>query len=212
VWSGERITTFRSDGDSTARQPQIASITPVNDGNVFLIGTSGYTGANTSYNAISQLGTALTNVPAGTNYSPPQIFRFRDVNGTFSNYGAITGTSSTTLTRQFGVNSTYNGITSAKVPGSNDSIRVITSANFPDLTINTVAAANLNTSNALYIPLRFDMNSANVVSNFRGQLPLRSQYNVIGGTSAGLSFGPSNLTNFVGLNNNVFRVMKTANV
>jgi hypothetical protein len=88
----------------------------------------------------------------------------------------------------------------------------MTIANYPDLTINTVAAANLNTANSDYIPLQFDMNSANLITNFRGQLPLRSQYSVIGGTSAGLSFGPSNLRNSLGLLTVAFRAAKTANV
>jgi hypothetical protein len=212
VWSGERISTSRSLADGSARQPQISSITPVNDGNVFIVGVSTFAGANTTNNALSLWGTTTTTVPAGTVYSPPQIFKFRDVNGTFSNYGAFTGTSTTGETRQFGVTSVYNGVTATRIPGSSDSVRVMTIANYPDLTINTVAAANLNTSNALYIPLRFDMNSANVITNFRGQLPLISQYNVPAGTSAGLSFGPSNLRNSLGLIGVTFRAAKTANV
>jgi hypothetical protein len=163
--------------------------------------------------AVSTFGTATTTVPAGTNYSPPQIFRFQDTNGTFSNYGAVTGTAVTAETRLFGSDSTWNSITAAKIPGSNNSIRVITSANFPNLTINGVAAANLNTSNTVYIPLRFDITSANVISNFRGQMPvIAATYSTPEPLSAGLSFGPSNLTNSVGVINTVFRAIKTANV
>jgi hypothetical protein len=209
VWAGATITSTRSTNDVNARQPRIATITPANDGNVFLIGSS--PNSNTA-TATSTFGTAITTVASSVPYSPPQIFRFQDTNGTFSNYGAVTGTAVTGESRQFGTDNSWDSITSAKIPGSNNSIRVMTIANFPNLTINGVAAANLNTANAIYIPLRFDINSSNVISNFRGQLPVIVPISSAEPLSAGLSFGPSNLTNSVGVIDNVFRAIKTANV
>jgi hypothetical protein len=214
VWAGTRITTTLNAFDGTPRQPQIGSITPTNDGNVFLIGCS--PPSNVAIAAVSTFGTATTTVPAGTNYSPPQIFRFQDTNGTFSNYGAITGTSTTTATRQFGPNNTCNGIVAAKLPGSNDSIRVMSTANFPDLTINGVAAANLNTSNTTYIPVRFDISSANVITNFKGQLPVTSTgqfYITPVGMNSTLNVGPSpDSTNVVGLLSSGYKVAKMDNL
>nr|BAB83469.1 Vp260 like protein [Chlorella virus] len=200
TWTGATITTTRSTTDSFARQPQVCSITPANDGNVFIIAVS--TALNTAITSVSTWGTASTSVAAGVPYGPPQIFRFQDTNGTFSNYGAITGTSSTAGARYYGPFNQWVGITGVKVPGSNNSVRIITTCDYNDLTLNGVAASNLNPSGSIYLPTILDINSSLTVSNFRGQLPV-SLANVSSAlvTSPTLYFGPAsdNTYNIIGL-------------
>ncbi|AGE52409.1 Chlorovirus glycoprotein repeat domain-containing protein [Paramecium bursaria Chlorella virus CvsA1] len=200
TWSGATITTTRSTTDSFARQPQVSSITPANDGNVFIVAVS--TALNTAITSTSTWGTASTSVASGVQYGPPQIFRFQDTNGTFSNYGAITGTSSTGGARYYGPFNQWVGITGVKVPGSNNSVRIITTCDYNDLTLNGVAASNLNPSGSIYLPTILDINSSLTVSNFRGQLPV-SLANASSAlvTSPTLYFGPAsdNAYNIVGL-------------
>ncbi|AGE48316.1 Chlorovirus glycoprotein repeat domain-containing protein [Paramecium bursaria Chlorella virus AN69C] len=200
TWTGATITTTRDVFGSNGRQPQVSSITPANNGNVFIFATSA--ASNVAITATSTWGTATTSVPAGTNYSPPQVFSFRDTNGTFSNYGAITGTSTATAFRGFGGINQWNGTTSVKIPGSNTSVRVMSSSDFNDLTLNSVAASNLNPSGSIYVPTMFDINSSLTISNFMGQLPVTLS-NAVSAfvTSPTIYFGPNadSTYNIVGL-------------
>nr|BAB83468.1 Vp260 like protein [Chlorella virus] len=211
TWSGATITTTRDTFGSDGRQPQVQSITPANNGNVFIFAQS--TAINTAITATSTWGTATTSVPAGTLYSPPQVFSFQDTNGTFSNYGALTGTSSAVLGRAFGGVNQWNGITSVKVPNSNTSVRVMSSSDFNDLTLNGVAASNLNPSGSIYVPAMFDINSALTISNFMGQSPFTNS-NVVSAfvTSPTIYFGPNADYNYhiVGCKN--FGAAKMGNV
>ncbi|ABT15344.1 hypothetical protein FR483_N059R [Paramecium bursaria Chlorella virus FR483] len=213
TWSGATITTSRDIFGSDGRQPQVMSITPANNGNVFIVASSPTT--NVAVQATSTWGTASTNVPAGTLYSPPQIFSFQDTNGTFSNYGAITGTSTATLDRRYGGTNQWTGATSVKTPGSNTSVRVMSTTNFPDLTLNGVAASNLNPANTQVVPVVFDINSSLTVSNFRGQLPYtvgNSSITVPLTTSPTLYFGPTADNNYNILGMNAFGAGKMGNV
>ncbi|AGE55130.1 Chlorovirus glycoprotein repeat domain-containing protein [Paramecium bursaria Chlorella virus MA1E] len=203
TWTGATITTNRSLTDFNARQPQLVSITPANNGNIFMFAISAAT--NTAITATSTWGTATTSVLSGVPYSPPQIFSFQDTNGTFSNYGASTGTSTTAAGRGFGGVNQWNGITSVKNPNSNTSVRVLSTCNYPDLTLNGVAAANLNTANTNFIPVMFDINSSLTISNFMGQLPITVGNNAVTAgsvTSPTIYFGPNadSTYHIVGLN------------
>jgi hypothetical protein len=111
----------------------------------------------------------------------------------FSNYGAVTGTTTTTDFREFGEADGFSGITASRIPGNSTSIRAITAANYADLNISGVNAQNLilNTSNLAFIPLRFDMSSSGVISNFTGQQPLTTNTYTPTNLSARISFGPT---------------------
>ena len=213
TWTGATITTTRDTSDTNARQPQVTSITPANNGNVFIFATS--TATNVAVTATSTWGTASTSVASGILYSPPQIFSFQDTNGTFSNYGATSGTSTATLDRRYGGINQWTGITSVKTPGSNTSVRVMSTTNFPDLTLYGVAASNLNSANTQVVPVVFDINSGLTVSNFRGQLPVTIGNSAISGTlitSPTIYLGPTTDNNYNILGMNSFGAGKIGNV
>ncbi|AGE58208.1 Chlorovirus glycoprotein repeat domain-containing protein [Paramecium bursaria Chlorella virus NY2B] len=192
TWTGATITTTRDVSGSDSRQPQVTSITPANNGNVFIFAVS--TAVNTAITATSTWGTATTSVGAGNLYSPPQVFRFQDTNGTFSNYGALSATSTTIAQRSFGGINTWNGITSVKIPGSNTSVRVMSTTNFNDLVLNGVSMANTNAVLSVFYPAMFDINSSLTISNFMGQLPLTISNTAVSSalvTSPTIYFGPN---------------------
>ncbi|AGE50379.1 Chlorovirus glycoprotein repeat domain-containing protein [Paramecium bursaria Chlorella virus CVR-1] len=213
TWTGATITTTRDTSDTNGRQPQVTSITPTNNGNVFIFAISG--ASNTAVTATSTWGTASTSVASGVLYSPPQIFSFQDTNGTFSNYGATSGTSTATLDRRFGQPNSWLGIASIKTPGSNTSIRVMSTTNFPDLTLYGVAASNLNSANTTVVPVVFDINSSLTVSNFRGQLPVTVGNSAASSpllTSPTIYLGPAADNNYTILGMNSFGAGKIGNV
>ncbi|APC25596.1 Chlorovirus glycoprotein repeat domain-containing protein [Only Syngen Nebraska virus 5] len=170
-WTITTITSTRSITDAFGRTAYMSSITPTRDGNVFLVGMC----PTTNSAAISfTFGSTTVNVPQAP-YSAPLIFKFQDSNGSFINTSGLAGSSGVVAGREYG-SFVYDtqGCTAGKVPGSNTSIRVMSSCNFSNLIINGVSASNLNpvASNNFCSPVVYDINSAMVVSNFRGQLPI----------------------------------------
>jgi hypothetical protein len=111
----------------------------------------------------------------------------------FSNYGAVTGTTVTSDFREFGESEYFSGITASRIPGNSNSIRAITAANYASLTISGVNAQNLilDSANLAFIPVRFDMSSSGVISNFTGQQPLTTNTYTPTPLSARISFGPT---------------------
>ncbi|AGE49702.1 Chlorovirus glycoprotein repeat domain-containing protein [Paramecium bursaria Chlorella virus Can18-4] len=198
AWTAVAITRSPfSTGDGNPRMARIGSVTPANNGNVFLTGTTIAT--NTA--AISYtLGSTTLSVPSGLNPSPPIVFRFQDTNGTFSNYSSIIGTTTDTSFRQYGTTANFNICTTVKVPGNNTSVRTIGCANFTNLTLNGTAATGLLANGDVYA-LSYDINSSMTVSNFRGQAPGPGGIAAVPPTSATIHFGPAsdNVYNVVGL-------------
>ncbi|APC25597.1 Chlorovirus glycoprotein repeat domain-containing protein [Only Syngen Nebraska virus 5] len=189
TWSAVAITLSPlSLGDTNPRIARIGSVTPANNGNVFLIGQSLAT--NTAAVTYT-FGTATVNVPSGLIPSPPVVFRVQDTNGTFSNYSALIASTTDTAGRQYGTNANFNVCTTGKIPGSTTGVRTLAMGNFWNLTLNGTSAANLNTANTNPVPIMFDINSSLTVSNFRGQIPLRSFISSTPGTSAAIHYGPA---------------------
>ncbi|AGE59870.1 Chlorovirus glycoprotein repeat domain-containing protein [Acanthocystis turfacea Chlorella virus TN603.4.2] len=210
TWSGTSITSTRSTDDTSARQPQVSSITPSTNGNVFIFATSAAT--NVAISVTSTLGTATTTVAAGVNYNPLQIFKFQDTNGTFSSYGALTATSTTSGGQQVGGINTFYGTTSVKVPGSNTLVRMMSYNNFtPDLTIGGVNMSNVS-ANVILTPMVLDVNTSMGISNFRNQLPVVSTTPSFNSPSPTIYFAPAAdlAYNIVGFSN--FGAAKIGNV
>ncbi|AGE54085.1 Chlorovirus glycoprotein repeat domain-containing protein, partial [Paramecium bursaria Chlorella virus IL-5-2s1] len=199
TWAVTTITTTISSTDIQPRLPRIGSVTPANNGNIFLTGVSVAT--NTSAFTYT-FGSATVNVPSGLIASPPIVFKFQDTNGSFSSYSGIIGSTTDSGGRQYGSIVNFNFCTTTKIPGSSNAVRTIGTTNFWTLTLNGTACANLNTANTVPTPIVYDINSSMTVSNFRGQLPILSAvYASPVNTSATMYYGPAsdNSYNIVGL-------------
>ncbi|AGE57873.1 Chlorovirus glycoprotein repeat domain-containing protein [Paramecium bursaria Chlorella virus NW665.2] len=203
-WNALTITSDRSLANNNARIPRVASLTPTRNGNLILVGVSI---ASDATPITYTFGTATVFVGA-VNYSPPIIYKVQDTNGTYSNYSAITiSTTDTSGTIRYGSASSINSATTGKVPGSNTSVRVMSLTNFTNMTLSGTACANLNSANTDCIPVVFDINSTMGISNFRGQLPVISGgINNPSGTSSEIFYGPPadnvyNIVGFIDINN-----------
>ncbi|AGE48315.1 Chlorovirus glycoprotein repeat domain-containing protein [Paramecium bursaria Chlorella virus AN69C] len=199
TWAVTTITTTISSTDSQPRLPRIGSVTPANNGNIFLTGVSVAT--NTSAFTYT-FGSATVNVPSGLISSPPIVFKFQDTNGSFGSYSGFIASTTDSGGRQYGSISNFNSCTTTKIPGSSNAVRTIGTSNFWTLTLNGTACANLNTANTVATPLVYDINSSMTVSNFRGQLPIISGvYASPVNTSTTMYYGPAsdNSYNIVGL-------------
>ncbi|AGE54774.1 Chlorovirus glycoprotein repeat domain-containing protein [Paramecium bursaria Chlorella virus MA1D] len=186
--------------DSNLRVPFVQNVIPFNDGNVALTlsGTFGNTIPTMTYT----FGTASVTMPSGITYIPIIVFKFQDNNGTFGSYGGVISSSIDT-SRYMGFNLACN-YTVGKVPGSNNSVRVIGSTN---MTVATLAGVSCTNLNGTAFPFTFDITSALAVSNFRAQNTNVTSVFTITDYLASIVFGSNNSTNVVGLRN--IGVLKT---
>ncbi|AGE51364.1 Chlorovirus glycoprotein repeat domain-containing protein [Paramecium bursaria Chlorella virus CviKI] len=180
--------------DSNLRVPFVQNVIPFNDGNVALTlsGTFGNTIPTMTYT----FGTASVTMPSGITYIPIIVFKFQDNNGTFGSYGGVISSSIDT-SRYMGFNLACN-YTVGKVPGSNNSVRVIGSTN---MTVATLAGVSCTNLNGTAFPFTFDITSVLAVSNFRAQNTNVTSVFTITDYLASIVFGSNNSTNVVGLRN-----------
>ncbi|AGE51716.1 Chlorovirus glycoprotein repeat domain-containing protein [Paramecium bursaria Chlorella virus CVM-1] len=188
AWTAVAITTSPlSSGDGQPRLARIGSVTPANNGNVFLTGT---TFATNTAAVTYTFGSTTLNVPSGLIPSPPIVFRFQDTNGTFSNYNSLIATSTDVNGRQYGTLQNFNICTTVKVPGNNTAVRTMGAANFTNMTMNGTTATGL-LANSDVCAVSYDINSSMTISNFRGQAPGPIGIATPPATSAAINFGPA---------------------
>ncbi|AGE57160.1 Chlorovirus glycoprotein repeat domain-containing protein [Paramecium bursaria Chlorella virus NE-JV-4] len=180
--------------DSNLRVPFVQNVIPFNDGNVALT-LSGIFG-NTIPTMTYTLGTASVTMPSGITYIPIIVFKFQDNNGTFGSYGGVISSSIDT-SKYMGFNLACN-YTVCKVPGSNNSVRVIGSTN---MTVATLAGTSCTNLNGTSLPFTFDITSALAVSNFRAQNTNVTSVFTVTDYLASIVFGSNSSQNIVGLRN-----------
>ncbi|AGE50719.1 Chlorovirus glycoprotein repeat domain-containing protein [Paramecium bursaria Chlorella virus CVB-1] len=195
-WTSQAITvspfTPQPQNDNL-RYAYAVNVVPTGDGNVMLIATcSGNTIPAMTYT----FGSASVSTPANFTSEPIIVFKFQDTNGSFTNFGGIVSSSSDSF--KFLGYPLFLTYSACKVPGSNNSIRVIGTTNNTNATLGGVSCTNLSGAGIMY-PFTVDITSALAVSNFRAQntnVPAALQ--VTDFISTSVAFGPNNSPNMVG--------------
>ena len=213
TWTATSITKTTFTDDNLPREFFLSSITPTNNGNVFVIGTN-----NTGNTTVSQgftLGTATFNVASGVFAHLPGIYRFQDTTGTFSNYSVLSYSTTEDLAvfKSIGIGASTVGICGVKLPGANNSVRLMSTTNFINFTLGGVTGSNLSPTGASYVPVIIDVNSSMAVTSFRGQSSAvtRSSLN-FAGASPTVYVGPASDTGYNIVGQQAWGGAKMANV
>ncbi|AGE59871.1 Chlorovirus glycoprotein repeat domain-containing protein [Acanthocystis turfacea Chlorella virus TN603.4.2] len=194
LWSSKAITTSPySNTDASGRLPYAVNAIAVADGNVFLTASSLASNATAT---TFTFGTASVSVPGGTTYGPIIVFKFQDTNGSFGNYGGVISTNVTDSFRYMGFNN-FATYCAARVPGSNNSMRVVGTTTMTNATLAGVSCSNLTLTSQCF-PFTFDITSALAVSNFRAQnTNVNNALAVTDLLAGGMTFGPGNAYNLI---------------
>ncbi|APC25595.1 Chlorovirus glycoprotein repeat domain-containing protein [Only Syngen Nebraska virus 5] len=194
-WISTTVTTSPYSGaDASGRNPWCVNLAAVPDGNVFF--TASAIASNTSVATTFTIVTASATIPINALYTPIAVFKFQDTNGSFGNFGAIVSTNTDNSLRLMGYNSSWT-YSAGRVPGSNNSMRVIGTTNMTNATLAGTSCSNLTLTGQTF-PFTFDITSALAVSNFRGQnRNVDSVTSIADYLSGGMTFGPGNAYNLV---------------
>ncbi|ABT13601.1 hypothetical protein MT325_M047R [Paramecium bursaria chlorella virus MT325] len=213
TWVATSITKTTFTDDNNPREFFLSSITPTNNGNVFVMGTNS-TGNTTASQGFT-LGTATFNVASGVFSHLPGIYRFQDTNGTFSNYSVLSYSTTEDLAvfKSIGIGTATVGICGVKLPGANNSVRLMSMTNFINFTLGGTLGSNLSPTGATYVPVIIDVNSGMTVTSFRGQSSAvtRSSLN-FNGASPTIYVGPASDTGYNIVGQQAWGGAKMANV